>query len=648
MFVIPLEKISSKDSYIAGNKATTLGEIQKLGINVPRGFVVSSQTFDTFLNHNEITSDIFEILSKQDEDIKTKSNKLKNLILQGTIPVEIEKEIILEYRKNPKRNFIVRSSSLIEDNLKNSWAGQMESFPIASERELIQGIKNCWASAFSQHTLQYRYSSKLRKKPISVAILVQEMLSPQVAGIGFSAHPTTNENQIIFIEAGLGHGKGIVSGKVSPDKYIVNKENNFLHDIYIPTQKKKIVFIKGKEKEIILPKYIGSKKFLSHNEIKKLSQHIKSIENHFGYKVDIEWAKDKTGIYILQTRPITKLKSPKKTRSHIKIFHKPLLALSVMEIWYRGELNENDNSDPLFIYNPRNGIGVYYDKNSIKSNLPEMAENYKLIIYEDLKEFLIECKNINEIVMRKNPNEILLVLEKLEKIWPKINNLYLFLLGVEKGIFVPKKIKLYAEKMRIISEKVSHNAFDFILNYTEKFLTNKPNKYFYLSDFLTIAEIRKEKFKKYSPKIFSKINKKEGYVYYRGKIYVRKEMRDIIKNKITKNISFLTKTENNLSGFPVYFQKTTKGKVRKILNFNKLSNFENNEIIVVQSLSPEYTSLIKNISGIITEEGGELSHASILAREYKIPCIVGVENATKILQNGQMIEIGKNGVIKIL
>ncbi len=650
MFVIPLEKLSLNDSGIAGSKATTLGEIIKLGMDVPSGFVVSTQTFDTFLNHNEITSDIFEILLDKNEVYEIKAKKIKKIILKGKFPKKIKKEILSEYKKIPGRNFIVRSSALAEDSLKNSWAGQMESVPITSEKEVVQAIKKCWASAFSQNALWYRNSSqKLIKKPISIAILIQKMLTPEIAGIGFSAHPYTNDENIIFIEAGLGHGKGLVSGEISPDKYIVDKKNNFLRDIYISKQKKKIIFTKGVERKITLPEKVGAKQFLKNNDIKILSKNIKEIEKHLDYKVDIEWLKHKNKVYILQTRPITTNKKPPISKSHIKMFHKPLLALSAMEIWYQGELTSNHNSDPLFLYSPKNGVSVYYNKDSIKSNPPEMIEVYKNEVVNKVKGFLIKCKKIDKLTKEKRPENIPQILDELENIWPDINDLYIFIMGINKGIFIPKKIKNSVEKARIISEKISHNAFDFILNYTEKFLTEKQNEYFYFSDFLTINEIRKQKFKKELPEAFIKIGKNRSFVYYQGKIYTKDEAKKIVKEKISNEI-FSTSTENeNLQGFSIYSNKTTEGIVKIISNFNKLHLLNKGDIIVTPSLSPEYVNIVNKISGIITEEGGELSHTAILAREYKIPCIVGVKNATKKLNDGQKIRInGKTGKIEIL
>ncbi len=648
MFVIPLEKLSLKDSYIAGNKAATLGEIIKLGMNVPSGFVVSTQTFDTFLNHNEITSDIFEILLDKNEVDEIKAKKIKKLILKGSFPKKIEKEILSEYKKTPGRNFIVRSSALIEDSLKNSWAGQMKSVLITSEKEVIQNIKKCWAFAFSQNTLWYRNSSKkLIKKPISIAILIQKMLTPEIAGVGFSIHPSTNDENTIFIEAGLGHGKGLVSGEISPDKYIVDKKNNFLIDIYISKQKKKIVFTKGVERKITLPEKVGAKQFLKNHDIKTLSKNIKKLEKHLNYKVDIEWLKHKNKIYILQTRPITANKKPLISKSHIKIFHKPLLALSAMEVWYQGELASNHNSDPLFLYSPKNGVSVYYNKNSIKSSYPEMTESHRTKILKKIRNFLLECKKIDELTKEKNPENIPQILDELENIWPDINNLYIFIMGINKGIFIPKKIKNSAEKARIISEKVSHNAFDFILNYTEKFLTEKPNEYFYLSDFLTINEIKNQKFKKELPEAFIKIGKNRMFVYYRGKIYTKDVAKKIIKEKISNNPYI--EGGGNLQGFTIYYKKNLEGKVKIISNFNKLHLLNKGDIIVTPSLSPEYINVIDKILGIITEEGGELSHTAILAREYKIPCIIGVKNATKRLKNGQKIRMnGRTGKIEIL
>lgn len=649
MFTLPLEKISLKDSSLAGNKAATLGEIGKLGINTPNGFVLLSHAFDYFLSYNNLPLKIFSTLSsikfENENELEEKSKELVELIIKGKFPPQIQEEILRESSRLALEKIAARSSALAEDSQKNSWAGQFESLINIRKENMFFAIKKVWASSFSAHALQYRRDSGFGEKTFSMAVIIQEFIESESSGIGFSITP--NNNEVVLIESGSITKKQITSGIMTPDKYFVSKEKLQIIDASIMKTKN--------NKNKMLPK----------DEIETLALHITKLEKYFGYPVDIEWLKNKKEeFYFIQARAITTIKTNSNmNKTHIKIAYKPLLALSAIEAWHLGELPakyklEENPADPLFICHLKKGINIYYNKNSIKSQPAELAnyyrKNWNFGLRKKTEKFYSACEKL--FLLTKNPKEenIPKMLNYLILIWPHLFDITILLLADRKGIPIEKEIIDTLKNARKMSEKISHNAFNFILTHAEKHYSKKTTgKTFYYSDFLSMKELKEEKYKTRFPLILKQVKENNSFVYYRGKIYFGSKAKELAKEKIAENfnstkINTNTADKNTLLGIPIYPGKV-EGTARKISNYYDLSKIKDGDILVAPDISPEYSKIIRKVSGIITEEGGELSHTAILAREYKKPCITEAHGIMKKISDGQKIELdGKEGKIRII
>jgi len=284
-----IRQLSAKDIKIAGGKGSSLGELMKLKVNVPAGFVVLASVFDKFIEENNLKTKIKKILGSVNfqkiSNVENASNEIRKIILAADMPKKIEIKINEAFRRLGARYVAVRSSATSEDSTSAAWAGQLESFLNTDEENLLENIKKCWASLFTPRAVFYRFEKGLQKRKISVAIVAQKMVESEKAGVAFSVHPVTQDKNQLIIEAGFGLGEAIVSGKITPDSYIVEKK---------PRR--------------IIDKNIQSKKpALFDSEIFDLSKLVIKIENHFKKPQDIEWAFEKGKFYILQSRPITTL-----------------------------------------------------------------------------------------------------------------------------------------------------------------------------------------------------------------------------------------------------------------------------------------------------------------------------------------------------
>jgi len=284
--------LSKENVLIAGGKGASLGEMTQVDLPVPSGFVILASAFDQFLKKTDLNVEIDSILHSVDAEkvhtVDDASEKIKALILGADISKDIEKKIEQSFKKLGTDYVAVRSSATAEDSSTAAWAGQLETYLNTTEKTLLENVKKCWASLFTPRAIFYRFERNLHKEKTSVAVVIQKMIDSDISGVTFSVHPVTQDNNQMIIEACLGLGELIVSGSVTPDSYVVEKEPRRIID-------KNIVFQKNKQ-------------VLSDEQIMKLADLVLRIEKHYGFPVDVEWAIKDNEFYILQSRPITTLK----------------------------------------------------------------------------------------------------------------------------------------------------------------------------------------------------------------------------------------------------------------------------------------------------------------------------------------------------
>ncbi len=313
MIYVKFFKDLTKESVsIAGGKGASLGEMQNADFPIPEGFVIISNAFEEFITDNNLNKNIKELLKTVDtnrsETSEKVSKKISNLILNGTLNKNLEKEILDSFKQLNTEFVAVRSSATAEDSANDTWAGQLDSFLNTQENKLLENVKKCFASLFTERAIIYRIEKGLLESKISVAVIVQKMVNSDKSGIAFSVNPVTIDYNQMIIEAGYGLGEAIVSGQITPDTYFVSKKHEIL-DRQKGSQEKALYRTSTGSgnvwKELTLEQ--KSNLILSDKEIIELSKIIANIEKHYGFPVDIEWAIENGKIFIIQSRPITTL-----------------------------------------------------------------------------------------------------------------------------------------------------------------------------------------------------------------------------------------------------------------------------------------------------------------------------------------------------
>lgn len=312
--ILLFKKIGKKDVHLAGGKGASLGEMTRAGINVPSGFVILSSAFNLFMEEANIKVEIDSILHHTNhnemQSVEKASETIRAIILGQKLPVTLEKEIFSNFHNLHATFVAVRSSATAEDGSIASWAGQLETFLNTTEKTLSHNIMKCWASLFTPRAIFYRFEKGLHGTPISVAVVIQKMVNSEVSGIAFSVHPITEDSNQLIIEAGFGQGEAIVSGNITPDSYILEKKPFRIFDKHISIQTKELRQLsKGGCTWFGVDSSKGSMQKLSDAQIKKLGELVLRIESHYAFPVDVEWALEKNKFYILQSRPITTLRS---------------------------------------------------------------------------------------------------------------------------------------------------------------------------------------------------------------------------------------------------------------------------------------------------------------------------------------------------
>ena len=332
ILVIPFKDLHIEDVPIVGGKNASLGEmyreLNKKGVTVPNGFAITALAYRYFIESAGLKDKIHKILSDLDttstRNLMKRGKKVRNLILKAELPLDLQKEIIENYKllsKESKEDYTdvaVRSSATAEDLPDASFAGQQETYlNVRGEKELLKSCKKCFASLFTNRAISYRVDKGFDHFTIALSIGIQKMVRSDLSssGVMFSIDTESGFKDAVFITSIYGLGENIVQGAVNPDEFYVHKptlKKGYKSIISKKLGNKKIRMIYGlkylKQVKNIPVSEDKQKEFsITDDEILKLAKMAITIEDHYKKAMDIEWAKDgKTNkLYIVQARPET-------------------------------------------------------------------------------------------------------------------------------------------------------------------------------------------------------------------------------------------------------------------------------------------------------------------------------------------------------
>ena len=323
----PFADLGRGDVWFAGGKGANLGELARAGFPVPPGFVIGAPIYAAFADAAGLRRQIAARLDSSDlgdaTSLQEVAAELRATIEAAPLPDRIEAAIRAAYAELAEGDapVAVRSSATAEDTEAASFAGMNETFlNVRGADAVVDAVQRCWSSLFGARTIFYRAEKGLPQADMEIAVVVQRQVDVDRAGVMFTVDPASGARDRIVIEGAFGLGEAVVSGRVSPDRYVVDKSTLTIlaREIHpktalieaLPDGGTALREVSGEE---------ALRATLSDDEVRELAELGRRVELHYDAPQDTEWAIAVDGrTWMLQARPVTALSdaaAPEATES---------------------------------------------------------------------------------------------------------------------------------------------------------------------------------------------------------------------------------------------------------------------------------------------------------------------------------------------
>jgi pyruvate, water dikinase len=307
-------EVGIADRLTVGGKGGSLGELTQAGIAVPPGFVVTTGAFEQFLAALEAREPVRARLAGLDPNdmgaVTKVSEDLRRRVVEEPMPEAVEQAIRAAHHElcPAHEHVAVRSSATTEDADDASFAGLQDTFLwVPTVEQTVAKVRECWGSLYSVESITYRLKHGLPEDGVAMAVVVQQMVDAMCAGVMFTRSPTTGDKSVITIEGAWGLGSAVVSGEVTPDRWVVGKITGEISVRDISDKHaRQVPAPHGGIHEVANEEAIARQPCLTDEQLMALREVGRKIERHYGKPQDIEWALDEAGeLFLLQSRPET-------------------------------------------------------------------------------------------------------------------------------------------------------------------------------------------------------------------------------------------------------------------------------------------------------------------------------------------------------
>jgi len=587
------------------------------------------------------------------------------------------------------RPLAVRSSAPGEDGQNSSFAGLHESYiNLTDTKEILKHIRLVWASLWSVSALLYRRQLEIDIFKSSMAVLIQEVISGECSGVAFSKSP--DNSQCVAVEAVYGLNQGLVDGTVEPDHWNIDRKNIRICDFFPASAHNKIV-TPAKDQIIVEDISPNTKSLppLNNKQVIMLANEALRQEKHFGHPRDLEWTFQDGKLFILQSRPIT---SPDDNTNLREYYDNLLLSFEQLKK-IRIKLEDEILPGMLKTGNEWKQKNIKdIDESDLLDCLVERGKEYRrwLKAYDEYCiPFAHGVRLFGEIYNSKlnpeDPYEFVDLLRTGEllslKRNQKIVDLSSSLLVQHNDVEILKTIEeVFGYKYKTMSE-VPDKLLNLIESYTD---VAKPECCRNTMEELFINSFTDEQ--KASAEELLDLGKASYRIRDDDNIYLdgvkrglesiineassrisadcfNEEQKTVVEKELAKGIPELHSPNINNTDKPLYDETIkfrqlvgqpagkgiAKGYARVINKFDDLFAFKKDEVLVCDAVEPEMTIVAPLASAVIERRGGMLIHGAIIAREYGLPCVTGVPEATKKIKDGDLLSVdGWLGIITIL
>jgi rifampicin phosphotransferase len=312
-YVLGLQEIDQTQVAVVGGKGAQLGELSRIeGIHVPAGYCVTTDAFRRVMADAPSIDDRLDRLSRLNpndrEAVRTLSAEIRRTLEGIAIPDDLAAAITRPLaRLGEQAAYAVRSSATAEDLPTASFAGQQDTYlNVVGPAAILQHVSRCWASLFTERAVIYRLRNGFDHRKVHMAVVVQQMVFPDAAGILFTADPITGNRKVASVEASFGLGEALVSGLVNADAYQV-RDGEVVAKAVATKQLAIYALPAGGTQEQAIDPARQEQPALTDAQAVRLAQLGRRIEAHFGRPQDIEWCLVDDGFQVVQSRPITTL-----------------------------------------------------------------------------------------------------------------------------------------------------------------------------------------------------------------------------------------------------------------------------------------------------------------------------------------------------
>jgi rifampicin phosphotransferase len=312
-YVLDFQEIDQAQVAVVGGKGALLGELSRIeGIRVPAGFCVTTDAFRRILAEVPSIDDRLDRLSRvrldDREAVRALSAEIRRALEWIAIPEDLASAITCPLaRLGEQAAYAVRSSATAEDLPTASFAGQHDTYlNVMGPAAILQHVSRCWASLFSERAVTYRLRNGFDHRNVHMAVVVQQMVFPQAAGILFTADPVTFNRKVASVEASFGLGEALVSGLVNADVYKV-RDGEVVAKAVATKQLAIHASPASGTQEQAIELERQEQPALTDGQVVRIVQLGRRIEAQLGRPQDIEWCLVDDGFRIVQSRPITTL-----------------------------------------------------------------------------------------------------------------------------------------------------------------------------------------------------------------------------------------------------------------------------------------------------------------------------------------------------
>ena len=702
-YLIHIDDIGEADKASVGDKAFNLALLKKSGAKVPDTVTLTTSAYEKYLEYSSLGNYIKRELNRKKlsdyrwEELWDISLRIKNAFIRTPMPDDI-KDCILLYNKQyfGGRPLAVRSSAPGEDGRNSSFAGLHESYiNLTDTKEILKHIQLVWASLWSVSALLYRSELKLTPEKSAMAVVIQELITGEVSGVAFSVSP--DEPECIAVEAVHGLNQGLVDGSVEPDHWNIDRHSWEISGYFPAGERNKTIVANEGETELqdIAPE---KKSFppLRREQVISLAHEAARQENFFGHPRDLEWTLKNSELIILQSRPITTVENKNDNRkyySKLQISFKELRKIrsrlekeilpgmqSVANQWKKEKLEGMNNRQLLDCTEKRMTEYCHWLQAYEKYCIP-FAHGVRLFgeVYnseiqpEDPYEF-VDLLRTGKLMSLKRNKELIELAKRISKLKDSAK-IHLdhksaellsksFNLKIKRS--VPEKVlntlKTLAEctdnpALHSKREELENNfitsfnrnneeSAEELLELARASYRLRDDDNIYLAEVKDgLIQVHNECTRRLNEKCF---NQQE-------EISAREKLDKSIPELHSPDISGNKRDPDNIQ---IKFRQLTgqpagkgiaKGIARVINSFDDLLDFKAGEILVCDAVEPEMTVIAPLAAGVIERRGGMLIHGAIIAREYSLPCVTGVPEATHRIKTGNTIAVdGWLGIVTIL